>query len=169
MKTQITSSEYFKTINVISVAMIVGQSLFLAVSLYLNYDGSLSEDIEEFRNVLRIIVPIALISCLLSSLFIFRKKISILKQSSNLCGKMSGYRAALITKYALIEGPSFFGIVAFLITADLYFIPFPIICILIFIIIFPNKKKIANELDLNSSERMRLDNPEEIICIITER
>lgn len=169
MKTQITSAEYFKTINVISVAMIAGQSLFLAVSLYLNYDGSFSEDIEEFRNVLRIIVPIALISCLFSSLFIFSKKISILKQSSNLCAKMSGYRAALITKYAFIEGPSFFGIVAFLMTADLYFIPFPIICILIFILTFPNKEKIANELDLNVSERTKLDNPEEIICIITER
>ncbi len=159
-----TSSEYFRSLKILSVAMISGIAFFIGIALFLNFDGSFGKDSGDFKNSLLIVAAVFFIGSIAASFIFYRKKIEKLKLSENLIEKMSVYRSILIVKLALIEGPSFLGIVSYLLTSEIIFIFFGIAGIVFFILAFPAKEKIKNDLELNPTECMKLDNPDEIIC-----
>ncbi|MEL6805374.1 MAG: hypothetical protein AAFO91_16505, partial [Bacteroidota bacterium] len=77
--------------------------------------------------------------------------------------KTEQYRGVFIMRLALMEGPSLFAIVGYLITGNIWLLVIGMAMLLFFLTYFPSPTKVSNELELESSERNILENPEATI------
>src|SRR6188768_2696074 len=122
-KTQ-TSKEYFKMIMSIYVALILMQLVFGVIAyLYVMTGGSLTDG-QEIRKTLIYIVPLLVIAGFSGGNMFMKSKLDKIKIKPRLVEKMPEYRAATIIRYAMLEFPFFFSIVAYLLTTDLLFLGF---------------------------------------------
>ena len=84
-------------------------------------------------------------------------------RSINLSEKLIDYRSALIVRYALLEGPSFFAIVVYMFTGELMFLGMAVLIILIFLFISPSVEKAGNDLELGQKEKQMLADPNSVV------
>ncbi len=155
-----TSKEYLRALMIVYVALIMGQVMFMAVSIYLNVTaGSLAGPDESFASVMNIVAIFFSLGGILGGYFSFRKSLEKASVKENLNEKLQSYRAALIVRSALLEGPSFFGIVGYLLLGDYLLLIHPFVIIGIFFLWWPSKNRLQTELNLNGNEIAKLDNP----------
>ncbi len=154
-----TSGEYFKTIKIVHIAIVIGVVLFTIVSLIRRIIGF--EPVGyEIDKVLLILVPIFVLIGIFASNFVFKKILNEIREKSNFKEKMEKYRSALIIKLALIEGPAFFAIISFLLTGNYIHLGLTVILIIVLLIYKPNKTKLVNELELVKKESDLIYNSE---------
>jgi len=79
--------------------------------------------------------------------------LNALKDEPGLSKKLADYRSALIVRWALVEGPSFFAIVSYLLTGNYLLLGFAIILIAIFILIMPSSSKLDSDLELSWQDK----------------
>jgi hypothetical protein len=159
-----TAKDYFKTLTLIYYSIIAVQFAFgLFAYLYTAGGGSLVPG-ENFRGTLIYLVPVFVIGGFVGGNMFFKKRLDATKTKNGLTEKMAEYRSASIVRYALLEAPYFFSIVAYLLTKDLLFIGFGGMIILFFLTIKPTKEKAANELELNATEKNKINNPDAVIA-----
>jgi hypothetical protein len=91
-----------------------------------------------------------------ASLFLFRKRLSEINPEEDLLKKLEKYRAALIIRMALCQMPTMFAIILYFITHSRSILWMIILLIINFLIIYPAKNKIINQLQLSSSEQSSL-------------
>jgi len=156
---KMTSGEYFKSIKIVHIALVTGVVFFTLISVFLQIEGFGTVG-PEIDKVLLFVVPIFALIGIFASNFVFKKKLNEIRKKSNLKEKMEEYRSALIIKLALIEGPSFFAVVAFLLTGNYIYLGLTIILIIVFLIYTPNKTKFINELELTKKESDLIYNSE---------
>ena len=156
---KMTSGEYFKSIKIVHIALVVGVVFFALISVFLQINGFGTVG-HEIDKVLLIVVPIFALIGIFASNFVFKKKLNEIQKKSNLKEKMEEYRSALIIKLALIEGPSFFAVVSFLLTGNYIYLGLTVILIIVFLIYTPNKTKLINELELTKKESDLIYNSE---------
>lgn len=157
--------EYFKSLKIIHLALIAGQVFFGFVTVYLHNSGQFSADGRTLDGIFQILVPIFAFSGITISLYIFRNKVNQIKEKTTLKEKFEAYRKALVIKYALLEAPSFFALVCYLLTANVTFLYISLIIIAVFILNKPSKKRAITELELSENETISLDDPN---CIVAE-
>lgn len=155
--------QYFNTLNVLFLALLGGQFIFLAVTLYLSYSGQFAPVDEQFEHALMYVAPVAVIVGLVVSFTVTQSKLAELKQLSSLSEKLTAYRTAMITKYALLEFPCFFALVCYLLTSHYIFLTLALLMILVFLINKPLPEKAANEMELSQAERTLLTNPDTLV------
>lgn len=151
-----TSKAYFRALTIVYFALIAGQVLFVFLSLFLIQTGQLGDGGNELRNIFLFIVPLFAFGGILGSNIMFKKGLSEAKSKKGLLDKLNFYRSALIVRYALLEGPSFFSIVVYLLTGDLLFLGIAAFIIVIFLIIKPSPEKAINDLELSHEEKQVL-------------
>jgi hypothetical protein len=156
---KMTSGEYFKSIKIVHIALVVGVVFFALTSVFLQIKGFGTVG-HEIDKVLLIVVPIFTLIGIFASNFVFKKKLNEIRKKSNLKEKMEEYRSALIIKLALIEAPSFFAVISFLLTGNYIYLGLAVILIIVFIIYTPNKTKFINELELTKKESDLIYNSE---------
>ena len=120
---------------------------------------------KDLREIFLVIVPLIVIGGFLSSRFIFKARLNTIKNQDNLIVKMTDYRGTLIIKYALLEGPSFFSIVVFLLTGDYLFLGLSGLIIVYFFFIRPTSEAAVNDLELSIMEVQYINDPD---CEIAE-
>ena len=153
-----TSGDYFKSIKIVHIALVAGIVFFALISVFLQFSGFGTVG-QEISNGLLIFVPaFAFIGIFLSN-FLFKKKLYGINVKPTLKEKMEDYRSALIIKFALIEGPSFFTVVAFLLTGNYIYLGIIAILIIVFLIHAPNKSKFIHDIELSKNELELIDNP----------
>jgi len=161
-----TSKEYFRTLQIIYYALIAGQVLFGLISVLLNQmTGFLSRTIE-LRNILLYITPVFIIGGYFGGRILFRKNMNTARNRAGLLEKMSDYRAAIVIRYALLEGPSMLSIIAYLLTGDLLFLGMAGLIIFIFITLKPSSDKAAADLDLGPEDEHSVNDPDAVISEI---
>lgn len=159
---KMTSGEYFKSLKVVHLALVVGVVFFALTSILLQFAGfgTLGPDVDK---ILVLVVPIIALIGSYTSNFIFRKKLSEIKKKSSLKEKMEEYRSAFIIRLALIEAPSFLTVVAYLLTGNYLFLGIVVALLIVFFIYSPNQSKFIAELELTKSESDMINNPETVI------
>jgi len=162
-----TSKEYFKAMQIVYYALIAGQVLFALLSFYLIRTGSFDGEQSELRNIFIYIVPVFVVGGLFGSNIMFKKALAEAKRKPRLVDKMAYYRSALIIRYALLEGPSFFGIVVYLITGDYLFLGMSGLIIAVFFTLKPGPDRAVNDLELSSDETHTITDPEGMIAELT--
>ncbi|WP_132435457.1 hypothetical protein [Natronoflexus pectinivorans] len=124
-----------------------------------------SEPDDSLRDVFIYIVPIFVVNGFVAGQIIFKSRLKKIKTYNNLSSKMVAYRGAMIIRLAMLEGASLFTITICFLTADLTFLAISVFIIIYFIILKPTVEKIAVDLELNRSEKIRIGNPNEVIAV----
>lgn len=152
-----TSAGYFKSIKIVHLALVIGVVFFALVSVFLQINGfgTLGELI---NNGLLLIIPLLALIGIFGSNFIFKKRLRKIVDKTNPNEKMEDYRSALILKFALIEGPSFFAIVAYLLTGNYIFLGTAVVLIIVFLIYTPSRTKFISDLELTKDESDLINN-----------
>ena len=160
-----TSKEYFSILTIIHSALLIGQIVFLIIFYYLVSTGQ-SETDESLNEIFQIMVPLFILGGLVASYFLTQNKLKIIMGKSDLRDKLSEYRTTLIIKYAILEGPSLFGLICYFLTGNNIFLALSGIMILYFAIIRPTRNKTGNDLKLSRRERDQIENPNAKVSMI---
>jgi MFS family permease len=159
-----SSKEYFHALQIIYFALIAGQVLFGLLTFYLIQSGLFDGDQKDLRNIFIYIVPVFVVGGIFGSHIMFKKVLNEAKRKPSLYEKISAYRSALIVRYALLEGPSFFGIVVFLITGDYLFLGMNGLIIAVFFTLMPTVNRAVNDLELSANDTHTINDPNGVIA-----
>ncbi len=153
-----TSKEYFKSLKVVHGALVSGVVFFLVISIVLQLNG--------YKNFGKDVVLMMLALSMLfaaggvvASAVLFKRKLNELDPQDNLSNKLVFYRSAQVVKYALLEAPSFFCIVFFMLTGN--YVILVVLAVPLFLLIkeYPNKERCINDLSLSLKESDKLNDP----------
>ncbi|MCZ4318705.1 hypothetical protein O4H26_06865 [Aequorivita viscosa] len=156
----ITPKAFLKTFSIIHVALVIGVSLFGIVAYTLTENQKFSLDYS--GDAMFFVVPLIAIAGIVVVNFLYRNTIKGLASKDTLMGKLIGIQTASIIKYALLEGPALFGIVAFMNEGNQYFLGISIFLIGWLIMQRPTRDKIERDLMLSGrlkSEFQQEDKP----------
>lgn len=146
-----TPQSYLKVIYIIHLALLAGQVMFAIVAFI--QVGKTQIDIKNSNDPFLFVVPILAIGGFIVSNLMFRQQLNSSINKDSLKDKLMGYQTALIIRFALLEGPSLFGIVTYLITGNFLFLIISGLLVLYFISIRPTRVKIENDLNLTYEEK----------------
>lgn len=162
-----TSKEYFTSLTVIHAALMTGPILFGLVAFYLNASGQFTGDADNLE-VFQIIVPIIVVGGFIGSSLVSNSRLNVIRQKADLRDKLGDYRATLVVKYALLEGPALFALVCYILTASYLFLGLAGLMILALFIQRPTKFKTANDLRLDRKDRELIENPEAVVAEVKQ-
>lgn len=134
-----------KALNIVWLGLLAGQLLFALIVIFMIYSGTVAV----VPGMQEIFFILALVSAALGIMIgnrIFKSRLQIIKQQPSMQEKMTLYKAALITKLALFEGPSLFAIICYFITGDIKLLIPAGVIVLLFIMSRPSKEKIMADL-----------------------
>jgi hypothetical protein len=151
----ITPKAAVKVLPIIHLALLTGQILF-GIAVYniipskgFSFDGSSN--------------PFVYVSLALTfggftaGNILFTQLIKKIVPESTLSKKIATYQAAFIIRAALLEAPSLFSIVAYMLSGNLFFLGVSGLIVLYFLSFRPTKDKIINDLNLDYSEKTELE------------
>ncbi len=133
--------------------MLLGQVIFAAIAVFLKYNNQFPSSLTEMDKVFQVIAIALSFAGFFTGMSLFKKKVQQLKDSPNsVAAKAEGYRSASITQWALLEGPSIFCIICFLLTGNYAFIGLSVALMLLFALAAPAKAKIMLLLGFSEQE-----------------
>ncbi len=163
MKKDITSREYFRTLNLIYAAQLSAIAVFAGVAYYLINHGNLGPANNDlavtFQKVIIIVVPLSLGA----GYIMFRMVIHRMDPNAHLKDKMKKYFTANIIRSAFLEVPGLLVSVAAIITAHVLFLVIVPMILVVFLLFRPTRSVASQELKLSLEERAMLENPDAII------
>lgn len=162
-----TSKEYFKTMSIVHLALVMGAVFFAVIASILSFLNNTPNTQDELYKVLLYVVSAFYAIGLMANPYIFRSKLASIKKNQDLGYKLSLYRGALITRYAIFEGLAYFSLVATLVTNQFIFLAYTAFSVVVLIYLKPSKENLITDLALNVDEIEVINNPDAIIAVIT--
>lgn len=148
-----TSGGFLRALKVTYWALFTGQFVFACVSFYINFNNPIAYAEDHHPNdIFSYIVPMIILGGLIGGHFLSQKAIQNAKEKLAFKEKLESYRAALIIRYALMEGPNLFCLVAFLLSSNLVFMYLAIAVMGYYLFSYPKTDKLISDLELNSKE-----------------
>ena len=154
-----SSKQYFRQLNLVFIAFLLGLPVFLAVCVLLNADKPKTEDA-----TFSILVPVIVVGGILASTFLYKAFINKARQQPELKSKLMRYTSAFIIRIAFVEGPCLFSIVVFLLTADRSILLYTAACLVVFIANRPSRAKVIDDLELEGTDRQMVEDPDAIVA-----
>jgi hypothetical protein len=154
-KMEQTVGQYFKSIQVLFMALVMGQVMVAGALFAFVTPPAKTDDLTpKFMVVLSI-------GLLFVVWFVWKKRMEHAQNTPYLSQKLSQYLTASLIKWALFEWMTFTClIVYFFISPEPYLLAPATISILAMGALYPNKNRIIQDLGLSSTEAMRLDQPD---------
>ncbi|MGE0589283.1 MAG: hypothetical protein AB7O48_11970 [Cyclobacteriaceae bacterium] len=163
MPREITSKEYFRTVNLIYAAQLMAMILLAGVAYFLIQQGNLGDENNDlaltFQKIIMIVVPLSMAA----GYILFRFFIKSVPPTAPLKHKMKRYFTANLIRSAFLEIPGLFVSVAAIITAHSLFLVIVPLILVVFALFRPTQSVIAQELNLGPDERAKLADPKAII------
>ncbi|MFB0494584.1 hypothetical protein ABID99_000821 [Mucilaginibacter sp. OAE612] len=148
-----TPSLILKQITIIHLALVAGQILFGIVVFAIGKQQPLNPK----NDALIYVMPAIALGCFLVSMLLPKNMIGNIKNDQPLLAKLKLYQTAFIIRMALLEGPSLFGIVCFLLTNNVVFISISAALVLYAIYQRPTRQKIEDDLNLGYEEKAEFE------------
>lgn len=147
-----------KAANILFNALVVGVILFAVIAVALiKFNGPFSDLGDRFERIFLVIVSLVAVVCLVAAFSGYRKRISSLNNPlATFDEKFNNYRASMISYLALCEGPALFAVMAFLLTANYWFLLITVAMLTAMIFKQPTKQRVINELQLSSQDQQEL-------------
>ena len=143
----------YKGLKVLFGALLTGQLLFAAVSLYFAMQKTMLLQTHNLDNIFMTVLAIIATVCVLAGNKLFKQKTEKLdNQQRPLAERFSEYRAASVMRWALLEGPCLFGIICLMLTANYFFLLVISILLLLFITTAPQKNKVCDHLGIGPDD-----------------
>jgi hypothetical protein len=128
-------------------------TIFMAVAFFTVNNNPPQSQSDDLFNIM---VPVAIGFGLFMSGILFKQLIGKIKNDASFEKKLEAYRSAMIMRYALLEGPSIFSTVVYLLTGNMIFLAFSGVMILAFLMNMPSRDKATQDLNLSSIEADKL-------------
>ncbi len=154
------NSNYLKNLRIIYFALAMGIVLFMLVTLLINnLNGPLAEsDISPTQRAPFLIALIVMTGAVLMIYkTIFPKKLDAIKTLPTLDRKLAAWREICILQAALIEAPSFFAIVLFMLLGIYTLLIWPVAGLVIFWLSRPTRDRLIREAGLSVAESKELE------------
>lgn len=145
---------FVKIIAIIHAALLIGEVLFAIVAFV--ETKSIGLNLKLGSDPFFYIVPFLIVAGMLLGSFLFTQQISEAADKNSLNEKLAGYQTALITRFAIAEGPSLLGIVGYMLSGNVIYLILVGVNVLYFILIRPTKDKIAEDLSLTNEEKISI-------------
>jgi len=155
--------QYFSFLNIIHMALIAGQLVFIAIVLFLLSSGAWEVILAEQTNVFLIIVAVSTAGGVYLGNLIYSRQLASIKQLTDFKEQLAKLKLIIIMRFALLEGPMFLSILFYLFTGSWFFMVFAVFLILLFLKLKPNKEQIISDLELSDEIKKLLENPDTII------
>lgn len=144
-------AEQIKSVQIIFLALLAGQIMFLFIAVFLVQSGNVKPNDNLFLILfivdLMIITPAIVVGPMIYRGFIERANTKKLTQE-----KFILYRQGLIIKLALVEAPTIFSIVGYLLTGSIIFLILAIGVLILFFFHKPTLEKFAEDFNIPLSE-----------------
>lgn len=144
-------AEQIKSVQIIFLALLAGQIMFLFISVFLVQSGNVKPNDELFLILfivdLMIITPAIVVGPMIYRGFIERANSKKLTEE-----KFILYRQGVIIKLALVEAPTIFSIVGYLLTGSFIFLILAIGVLILFFFHKPTLEKFAEDFNIPLSE-----------------
>ena len=150
---KLMQNSFLKTMRIIFFALLAGQIIFMAVAFFTVNNNPPQSQSDDLFNI---IVPVAIGLGLFMSSLLFKQMLAKIKKDDSFEQKLEAYRSALIIRYALLEGPSIFSTVVYLLSGNIIFLAFSGVMILAFLMNMPSRDKATQDLNLSSIEADKL-------------
>lgn len=157
----LTSNSFMKGITIIYFAMLIGMLLFGGVVLLLTSPWEMGMPPSD--EVFLYIVPIFTFLGVLLGRVIFKLKMDKLKNEESLKQKLLGLQTAVIIKFALVEAPYLLGVVATLLTGNIFYLMISGTLVMYFITLKPTREKVKRDLNLSLNVSLRFNDRNQII------
>lgn len=144
-----------KVLSVIHLALFIGQILFAVISLFIIYgEGFIANPSWQTDSNLFILLLVAFaITGYFGGNLIFRKKLAqIIASTKSIHEKFNDYRAACITRWALMEFPVLFSIILFFVINNPIIIAVASAFIISFLTLKPSLRKVASDIGISEIE-----------------
>lgn len=148
------AKETLKTLNILYLALFMGQILFFGVAYFVNTEHLYGS---EYSYIFEYIVPIVIVACVgLSYMFYNLRK----KQGQSLNGlsnKAAHYRVSNIVRYAIVEAGNMLALVSYLMTGASTFLTLFALGMAVFVLYRPSLQRFTNDYLLDASEKNELN------------
>lgn len=143
----------FKSMQLLHRALLFGQVLFALLAFYLVYTGKFDAAYLQHDQIFQLIAILFSVAGFFGGSKLFKNKIEdISKSNTDAKERLEGYKAAAIIQWALLEGPTLFAIICFLLVGNYAFLALAIALILVFTILAPTKIKISILLNIKEAD-----------------
>jgi hypothetical protein len=158
-----TSKVYLTFLTLIHSAMFVMQVVFGAVAYFLKSNGMFDSNGEEISDILLIAAPIVAVGGIAASTFVGKMQMRIARQKTDLKEKLFAYRSALLVRLALLEMPTLFILVCYLLTGKILLLGLAAGVLILFYMNRPTINNLAMDLELNPTDRKTIEDPNAIV------
>jgi hypothetical protein len=149
---------YFRSLKILHIAMLVGQIIFLLVVLYLVFSHFIKQVDMNTDKAFQVAAIIIGFTCVFGGIQYFKKQVEKIRQTVTLLSdKANRYRAANIIQWALSEGACLFVIISFQLTGNYAFAVLAAMLIIYFALLSPSKIKAVIHLSLSEAEVAELE------------
>lgn len=145
-----------KALKIIHAAMTIGQVLFAAIIAFLVLTGLIPGIEGSLANILLLVTVFFILFGTITSQLLFQSRLNLARKETTLPNKLAAYRSALIIRYALIEAPSLFTVIAALLTGNPLFLLLAGMIIVFFLTLYPSVARAALHLGLEPGEKTLL-------------
>lgn len=142
----------YKTLNILFTAFLAGQIVFALIFLFVVLPPEKIEGNSTFSSILLLLSICLSVAGLFGGNVLYKKSVQKASQENEAEKKMEAYKGALIMKYALLEGPCLFALIAYFLTGNIQFMYMAGLLIIVFVMNKPSRDKIATELQLSEQE-----------------
>lgn len=158
-----TSTQFFRTLTTIHLALLGGQLFFLGIAVML-VEGGDQEASQSLNQVLRLPMVMLVVLAVISSRLVFRAMLTKAVRSSSITEKIGKYRSAQVVRWALVEVPILFCGASFIISHDYWLMLIAGLGLVYFILQWPSRQRAIFDLQLSSQETAILNDPNAIVA-----
>lgn len=154
----VNTRKAWRAITVFFYAMILGLLSFSVIVFGLNMLEPPAINDESLARIFFIVALIIMAVSFTAATYLYKKRMAAARsQELNLIDKLTIYRSVLILYLALCEGPGLFAVITYFLTGYKPMLFLIAVNLLTMLLKRPEKSKIFNELELNSSEQSELN------------
>ncbi len=157
-----TSQQYFNQLTILHSGLLVPQILFACVAYYLVANGDLGQSVD-LTTILQVVGAALAAGGFVASMYIPKMLLRGVIQKKTLAEKLTAYRGPLLIRWALLEMPTMFALVSYLLTGNYSFLLLAAALVALFIINRPTPSTACADLELTPSDRMLVENPNSVV------
>lgn len=152
---QQTNTPEIKALSILHFALLAGQIVFALISLLIAYSKKISfasSWLSYYNQLILLCIAIGIAGYVGGNILLKKKLEQINSDSKSLSEKFNDYRAACITRWALMEFTALFCIILFFVTNNFVLLLVGAALILLFFTTRPSLRKVASDLGVSEVE-----------------
>lgn len=161
-----TSTEYFNSIFLLYFVLLAWQIVILSILFYVRNFSWDTWDAMESQDIFVIIALLASIASVFTSILMSKAQLPKIQETTDLQAKLALYYKSLLMRFVLLEWATIVSIIFYFIDWNSILLILSLIMIAVFAVNKPSREKIIESINLSMEQKLKLENPEEIVAEI---